>query len=82
MLKSEGYDVAGCDHNDITLSNLKQYQKDVSAHYHTNLWRLLGANNPTQFKDRCLNTKLCKQTIFSGLHNGLEIPNMFLLDIL
>ncbi len=51
-------------------------------HYHNNIGRLLGANNPTQFKDRHLETGLCKQTIFSGLCSGLGIPNMFPLDIM
>ena len=82
MLKPEAYDVIGCDHNDVTFSNLKQYQKDVSMHYHNNLQRLLRANNPTQFKNRRLNTGLCKQTIFSGLHNSQGIPNMFPLNIM
>ena len=82
MLKPEAYGVAGCDHDDITFSDLKRYQKDMSARYHNNLWRLLGSNNPTQFKERRLDTGLCKQTIFSGLRSGLGIPNMFPLDIM
>jgi hypothetical protein len=51
-------------------------------HYHNNLWRLLRANNLTQFRDHYLNTGLCKQTIFSGLYSSLGIPNMFLLNIM
>jgi hypothetical protein len=82
MLKPKAYDVAGCDHNDITFSDLKRYQQGVSMRYHDNLCRLLGANNPTQFKDRCLDTGLCKQTIFSGLRCSLGIPNIFPLDIM
>ena len=82
MLKPDAYDVTGCDHNDVTFSDLKQYQKDVSTRYHNNLQRLLRADNPTQFKDRRLDTGLCKQTIFSGLRDGLGIPNMFPLDIM
>ena len=82
MLKPEGYNVTGCDHDDVTFSDLKRYQKDASARYHDNIWKLLGANNPAQFRDRRLETGLSKQTIFSGLRNGLGIPNMFPLDIM
>src|SRR6266567_2990342 len=82
MLKPEAYHVTGCDHNNIMFSDLRRYQKDMSTHYHNNIGRLLGANNPTQFKDRHLETGLCKQTIFSGLCSGLGIPNMFPLDIM
>jgi hypothetical protein len=82
MLRPESYNVAGCDHNDIMLSDLKRYKMDVSAHYRDNLWRLLGADNPMQFREHCLETGLSKQTIFSGLRSGLGIPDMFLLDIM
>ena len=54
----------------------------MSIRYHNNLGRLLGADNPTQFKERRLDTGLCKQTILSGLSCGLGIPNMFPLDIM
>jgi hypothetical protein len=82
MLKPNTYNVTGCDHEDITFTDLKGYQQDVSMRYHTNLCRLLGANNPTQFKDSRLDTGLCKQTILSGLRCGLGIPGIFLLDIM
>ena len=82
MLKPEAYDVAGCDHNDVLFSDLRRYQQDVSTRYRDNLRKLLVAENPTRFKDRRLETGLCKQTIFSGLHSGLGIPNMFPLDIM
>jgi hypothetical protein len=51
-------------------------------HYHNNLCRLLEADNLSQFKDHRLNTELCKQTIFNGLHYSLGIPNIFPLDIM
>jgi hypothetical protein len=82
MLKPDAYEVTGCDHDDVTFSDLRRYQQGVSARYHDNLCRLLRANNPTQFKDYRLDTGLCKQTILSGLRNGLGIPNIFPLDIM
>lgn len=82
MLKPNNYNIAGCDHDDITFSRLKQYQQDVPSHYSRNLQRLLGANNLSQYKDHCLETGLCKQTILSGLQEGLGIPNIFPLDIM
>ena len=82
MLKPDAYEVTRCDHDDITFSDLKRYQQGISARYRDNLCRLLGADNLTQFKDRRLDTGLCKQTILSGLHSGLGIPNIFPLDIM
>jgi Transposase family tnp2 len=67
MLKPNNYNSAGCAHDDITFSDLRRYQQDLSTHYRTNLQRLLGASNPSQYKDRHLETGLCKQTILSGL---------------
>jgi hypothetical protein len=82
MLKPNVYSVPGCDHEDITFTDLRRYKQDVSVRYHNNLRRLLQAENPTQFKDRRLETGLCKQTILSGLQTGLGIPNIFPLDIM
>ena len=82
MLKPDAYEVTGCDHDDITFSDLKRYQQGVSARYNDNLHRLLGAENQTQYKCRRLETGLCKQTILSGLRSGLGIPNIFPLDIM
>ena len=82
MLKPNTYSIIGCDHNDISFSDLRRYQQGVSMRYHDNLRRLLGADNLTQFKDRHLDTGLCKQTILSGLHYSLGIPNIFPLDIM
>jgi len=82
MLKPNAYKVTSCDHNDIMFSDLKQYQQGIFVHYHDNLCKLLVANNPTQFKDRHLDTGLCKQTILSGLQSGLGILNIFPLDIM
>ena len=82
MIKPDAYEVTGCDHDDITFSDLKRYREGVSARYNDNLQRLLGAENQTQYKDRRLETGLCKQTILSGLRSGLGIPNIFPLDIM
>ncbi len=82
MLKPDAYDVIGCDHEDITFTNLKRYWQDISARYQDNLWRLLHADNPTQFKERRLDTGLCKQSILSGLRGSLGIPDIFPLDIM
>ena len=82
MLKPDAYNVIGCDHDDVTFSDLKRYQQGVSRHYHDNLQELLRANNMTQFKGHCLDTGLCKQTILSGLPCDLGILNIFPLDIM
>ena len=82
MLKPDAYTITGCDHDDVTFSDLKRFQHDISARYHNNIRRLLEAVNLTQFKDRRLDTGLCKQTLLSGLRNCLEIPNIFPLDIM
>jgi hypothetical protein len=82
MLKSEAYNVAGCNHNDVLLSDLRRYQQGILACYHDNLIKLLRAKNPTRFKDCRLETGLCKQTLFSRLHNSLGISNAFPLDIM
>ena len=59
-----------------------QHQNETSAHYQNNLYRLLRANNLTQYKDCHFKTRLCKQTIFSGLCISLGIPGIFPLDIM
>jgi hypothetical protein len=82
MLKPNAYNITGCDHEDITFADLKCYQQDISMCSHDNLCRLLRADNPMQFKDRHLNTGLCKQTILSGLCCSLGILNIFPLDIM
>ena len=82
MLKPNTYDVTGCNHDDVMLSDLRRYKQDVSTRYHDNLFKLLNADNPTQFKERRLETGLCKQTIFSGLRFSLGIPNIFPLDVM
>ena len=82
MLKPNMYNVTGCNHEDVTFSDLKQYREGISVHYHDNLGRLLRAKNLTQFRDRHLDTGLCKQAILSGLRYSLGIPNIFPLDIM
>ena len=82
MLRPDAYNVAGCDHGNVSFSDLKGYAQDTSTCYRENIRRLLEVNNPTHFKDRHLDTGLCKQTILSGLPNSLGIPNIFPLDIM
>jgi hypothetical protein len=77
MLKPEAYDVVGCNHDDVLLSNLRRHQQGILTRYQDNLIKLLRAENPMRFKDHRLETGLCKQTICSGLHNSLGIPNTF-----
>ena len=82
MLKPNVYNVTGCNHEDVTFSDLKQYREGISVRYHDNLGRLLRAENLTQFRDCRLDTGLCKQAILSGLRYSLGIPNIFPLDIM
>ena len=82
MLKPDNYNGPGCDHEDITFADLKRFQQDVSARYCRNLQILLGAANLSQYRERRLETGLCKQTILSGLRECLGVPNIFPLDIM
>ena len=41
MLKPDAYGVLSCDHEDVTFSDLKQYQQGIPMCYHNNLRRLL-----------------------------------------
>jgi hypothetical protein len=59
--------VTECDYGNLSLSDLRQYQQNVSTSYQDNLIRLLRTINPMQFKDCHLETGLCKQMILSGL---------------
>src|SRR5258708_2250768 len=43
MLKPNTYSIIGCNHDDISFSDLRRYQQGVSMCYHDNLRRLLGA---------------------------------------
>jgi hypothetical protein len=82
MLKPNAYNVTGCDHDDVTFSDLRRYKQGVSMRYEDNLRRLLRTENLTQFKERRLDTGLSKPTILSGLRYSLGIPNIFPLDIM
>lgn len=82
LLKPSNYNVQGCDHNDVSYSDLGRFREDIAQRYRTNLKILCNSRNPTQYKDNRLETGICKQTIFSGLLGTLGIPNMFVLDIM
>jgi hypothetical protein len=69
-------------HNNVTFSQLAQYHKNISAQYHSNLQKLVKAGTMANYKNCCLKTGLCKQTVFSGLWHTLGIPNISLLDIM
>lgn len=82
MQKPDDYTVTGSDHPDVTFAQLKAYHKGISARYHSNLHDLLDAQNAKRYSLLRLSTGICKQSIFSGLHYTLGIPNIFVLDLM
>jgi hypothetical protein len=82
MLKPDNYNLAGCDHPDVTFAQLHEFRHGCADRYKANLEHLLGAQNHNQYTTRRLSTGLCKQTIFSGLRQCLGIPNIFVMDLM
>ncbi|KAF8229418.1 hypothetical protein L208DRAFT_1286768, partial [Tricholoma matsutake] len=82
MQQPNNYSVEGCNHPDIMFRHLQQFQQELETHYNDNLKYLLTSQNPSQYNAQRLSTGLCKQTIFSGLHHSLGIPNIFIMDLM
>ena len=81
MSKPEEYTIQGCDHGDITFSDLHAFRQNPSARYEHNLRYLLVSQNNKTYKARRLETGLCKATLFSGLIT-LGIPGIFTMDLM
>ena len=82
MLKPVNYVMDGCDHDDVTFRDLRQFRTQITQRYNDNLEFICSSPNPTQFNHRRLATGITKPTIFSGLRYTIGIPNMFVMDIM
>jgi hypothetical protein len=81
LLLSDNYDVQGCDHPDIDVS---QYLKPSAAKYARNLAYLLSATSATNYKDHRCDTGISRPSVISGLIPTctLGIPGSFPLDLM
>ena len=64
LLKPQGYDVEGCTHDDIDITDLP---KPSRAKYIDNLCYLVASPNETQYRTHRLATGISRPSIFSGL---------------
>ena len=78
---SGGYNVEGSNHKDMTCQNLKKYRDNIPKQYKQNIKKLLTAKTKTKYKELCLETSLCKQTLFSAM-KMLGVPNIFIMNIM
>ncbi|KAJ6488573.1 hypothetical protein C8R47DRAFT_484938 [Mycena vitilis] len=78
------YFVEGCDHDDVDLGELLDSfgSEEAAERYHANLKFVSESKNQTQYKERRLETGICKPTIFSGLprNHRLGVPDCFAMD--
>jgi Transposase family tnp2 len=81
LLKPHNYNVEGCNHNDISHTNLSSCSLEK---YYNNLHHLMSSPNETQYKKRCLETGISKPSIFLSLQEvkTLCVPSCFGLDIM
>lgn len=82
MKKPNDYEMQGCDHGDITLTQMQEFCETIQIQFATNLHKILAVKNNAQYKKECLATGLAKQTIFSGLRYTLRIPNIFVIHVM
>ncbi|KDQ05773.1 hypothetical protein BOTBODRAFT_82929, partial [Botryobasidium botryosum FD-172 SS1] len=79
-LKPHNYNVAGCDHESIDVSqplpprSLEEYESQLAF--------VLASENQTQFELRRKQTGIAKPTIFSGIRHRAKITDLFPLDIM
>ncbi|KAJ6471244.1 hypothetical protein C8R47DRAFT_1297643 [Mycena vitilis] len=78
------YFVEGCDHDDVNLGELLDNfdSEEAAERYHANVKFVSESKNQTQYKERRLETGICKPTIFSGLprNHRLGVPDCFAMD--
>ena len=73
------YNVPGSSYIDIDIHNLKPANM---AEYQTALVRVRNSPNPTQYKQRRLETGIVKPSLFSGIPHALGIIKCFPIDIM
>ena len=85
-LKPTGFDVEGCNHDDVDLRTLLEHSSsaECTKQYQSNLDYVLRSDNRFQYEKRRLETGICKLSIFSGIppKHILSIPGCFALDIM
>ena len=81
LFKPLGYNVEGCDHDDISYATLPTSSLNT---YHDNLRYLMASPNESQYKKRRLETGISKPSIFLGLseNKSLPVPSCFGSDIM
>ena len=81
LLKPNDYAIEGCDHDDISITNLPSFSQ---ANYESNLRHLMASPNDTAYKKRRLNTGISKPSIFLGLQQNktFGVPGCFGSDIM
>jgi len=81
LLKPLDYDVSGCTHDDIDVTNLP-----IPSHrrYHENMRIVISSSNNSQYCARRLETGISKPSIFSGLDvsSTLGLPHSAGSDIM
>jgi hypothetical protein len=82
MLQPRNYDVADCDHPDVTFSDLQRLRKATTARYLVNVKEVCTATNVAQYESRRLTTGISKPTILSGLKQSIGIPNVLVMDLM
>jgi hypothetical protein len=82
LLKPLNYNIDGCNHPDVSKSDLRRFRENTTARYHNNLEILCKSQNNNQYNNNRLETGICNPTIFSGLIGTLQVPNLFVLDIM
>ncbi|KAI0309218.1 hypothetical protein OF83DRAFT_93991, partial [Amylostereum chailletii] len=84
-LLPENYVMEGCDHPDVKLEALATVKSPVtSQRYQENLAELKASKTQAEYKTARLATRICKPSIFSGIHHSrtLGVPAMFPADLM
>ncbi|KAA1478538.1 hypothetical protein DENSPDRAFT_861874 [Dentipellis sp. KUC8613] len=84
-LKPSHYSVVGCDHPDVILQEFDHETSEVvEQRYLRNLHRVCASRTQAEYKRNCLETGICKPTLFSSLPDShcLRIPACFPGDLM
>ncbi|KIK34908.1 hypothetical protein CY34DRAFT_30479, partial [Suillus luteus UH-Slu-Lm8-n1] len=81
LLKPPNFNVAGCDHPDVNVNNVRKCSSDE---YWKNLTYVLLAPTDAEYKRRRLATGISKPTIFLGFNEShvLGVPKCFGSDMM
>jgi hypothetical protein len=77
------YNIQGCSHSNVSSKDLEDYRSNLPRKYNENIKFLLESSTQTDFKTQCLESGLCRQTLFSRLpHQPLPVPRNLTMDIM